>query len=917
MSRRNMLVGASTLAITVALSLGGGTALAAPPLTGYQWASGDYSNPAGTTISNEAGVSVGGAVGTLTNQGAITGTQYGVYNEGNSAGALINSGTITGSNAGDSVVGVHNNGGSIGTLLNQAGGSISGSGKGVYNYNGSIGTLTNNGSIYGGSKAGIWNQGTGTISTLTNAGAISSNETGIVSYSNIGALSNTGTISSAATGIWFGGSIGTLSNTGTITATVDSGIKNTAGTVSILTNGGSISGTKNGVANDRGTIGALINQAGGTIHGNQRGVSNTASTGTVAGKIAALTNSGTISGTDAGIYNIGSIGTLTNQTGATISSTTRGISNEVSGTFVGSITALTNNGTISGSQHALYNTGSIGTLTNSGAIIGDILNNSANGLTIGGGSGDTFGTLTGSSGSIGTIAHSASNLLFSSGNLVLNDHIVATGRTVSNTGATLRLDNTVTITGAYSQTAGGLISTSSGGSNAKLVVDGDASISNSTITLSGAGLSAGQTITIVDATTGHTGTYTGNTGKVKVTNGLGATVSTVDNDLVLVLVTDNANTYTQKGAVAGGTAAPVGRTLDNIRTGTSSAATAFQNQVLTTLDALPTSQQGDAIKQLAPQTTSPSQMSTAAASAVLGAVEQHQQTAMAYDPATGVAAGSETKDTALWGQFLGGGARRGTNAEADGYRLMDFGLATGLDHRFTPDIMGGVALSWVRAWSKGSDNSSGSSATMDSYQLTFYGTYRMDRAFVDGQVGAGWNEFDQDRAISFLGRTASASYSGQQYLAKATVGYDLPLNDDVTVTPLASLRWLRSVTEAYDESGAGAANLSVSGNAVNGVSHDLGGKVTWDIPTAQGMLKPEMRLAWVHDYTSTPISTSGTMGGQSFAVSTPRTESDGVRIGLAATLSGDDDLSFRAEYEGELRAQYQSHTALLKTLWGF
>ncbi|MDY0241413.1 MAG: autotransporter domain-containing protein [Rhodospirillaceae bacterium] len=390
-------------------------------------------------------------------------------------------------------------------------------------------------------------------------------------------------------------------------------------------------------------------------------------------------------------------------------------------------------------------------------------------------------------------------------------------------------------------------------------------------------------------------------------------------DIVIILMSlPQGSSYQQRGASSGPVGSIMGAALDRISTSSSAQAGLFQTDVLGIINALPTAQQGRAIKQLAPTQNVPSsQMSSAAATAVLGAVEQHQQIAMAYSPGSRVATGSESHDRALWGQVLGGGARRGSTADADGYTLGSFGLAAGLDHRFTPSIMGGAALSWVRTWSQGRDDSTGSSSILDSYQLTFYGTYRIDRAFVDGQLGVGWNEFDQKRAIPFLGTTAAAQYSGQQYLAKATVGYDVPVAGNVTVTPLASLRWLRSVTDSYDETRAGAANLSVDRRGVNSLSQDLGGKVSWSLPTDFGILKPEMRLAWVHDYTRGPIATSGLIGGESFAVSVPRSSANGARIGLAASLSGNDSVSFRFDYEGELRTRYQSHTGLVKAVWGF
>ncbi|HTH17335.1 MAG TPA: autotransporter outer membrane beta-barrel domain-containing protein, partial [Magnetospirillum sp.] len=147
-------------------------------------------------------------------------------------------------------------------------------------------------------------------------------------------------------------------------------------------------------------------------------------------------------------------------------------------------------------------------------------------------------------------------------------------------------------------------------------------------------------------------------------------------------------------------------------------------------------------------------------------------------------------------------------------------------------------------------------------------------------------------------------------------GYDVPVGG-VTVTPLAALRWLRSETNAYDETGAGNANLSVDSASTTSVTQDLGAKVAWTMPTSLGTLSPEVRLAWVHDYTNAPIATtSSLLGGQATTTTAPRTEPNGVRIGLAGELK-EDDLTLRAEYEGELRAQYQSHTALVKAMWAF
>lgn len=718
-----------------------------------------------------------------------------------------------------------------------------------------------------------WNGG-----NLTNSGTISGGSEGVVVSANTGTLTNSGTIDGTTSGLATSGTVQSIANTGIINGQSDFGIS-----------GG------NGGTN--GKFGTISNGAFGTISGGQAGLyfdqySNGADL---------IINAGTISSPDTAIkiddgsVTIGSISNSGTITGAT------GIGN------IGVITSLTNSGTISGTTAAIDNSGSIGAITNSGVISGNIVNSSANVLTINGNSSsDAFGTLTG-----GSISSTTANVVFGSGNILLEDNVNVTGRTLFNTGATVKVTSAAipTVTGAYNQTGGGLVVGVTSSSNyGYLSVTGNASVSNSTVNLNGTTMQAGESYTVVRA--GGTGTYASNTATVTGRGGLTASLGTTGNNLVVTLVT--------KDYGGGGGGDQMGSTLQQIAGRSDSTASAFQTGVLVPLDALPVAQQAQAIKQLTPGQNAPSsQMSQSAAGAVLGAVEQHQQTAMSYDPATGKAAGSDTSDASLWGQFLGGGAIRSSNSAADGYKLWNYGVAFGVDNRFTPNLMAGMAVSWVRVLSQGIDNTSGSSTTLDNFQLTQYGTWREGRAFVDWQMAAGWNVFDQNRTIGFLNSTASARYNGQQYLAKAKLGYDFSITDSTKLTPMAGWTWMRAINESYSEAGAGAANLEVDRQVVNTVSHGLGAKVSTTLSTGWGVLKPEMRVEWIHDYTQGAIATSGLMGGSAFASSAPRVTPDGARLGLAASLNTDGEWSFRTEYEAELRNGYQSHTGLVKAIMGF
>jgi uncharacterized protein with beta-barrel porin domain len=89
------------------------------------------------------------------------------------------------------------------------------------------------------------------------------------------------------------------------------------------------------------------------------------------------------------------------------------------------------------------------------------------------------------------------------------------------------------------------------------------------------------------------------------------------------------------------------------------------------------------------------------------------------------------------------------------------------------------------------------------------------------------------------------------------------------------------------------------------------------VPTAWGLFTPEFKLLWAHDLTHGDIATAATLGGVSFATAAPRAAQDGAQLMLAATLKQSDALSLRAEYDGDLRTGYQSHTGVLKFSWDF
>jgi hypothetical protein len=389
-----------------------------------------------TTLSND-GTLFGGqrgiyakdsntVIGTITNTGLINGTrEAGVQlDTGATVTTLINSGTIRGDRGVWQNTLSADNPGQLTTLENLSGGLISGDVQWGYDNNGYTGTITNhdNATIYG-LRAGIVGFEADLLDLVDNkaGGTIEGGEngTGIILFntSRIKSVENAGTITSGQQGIYaeFGTSlIDSLTNSGTINGTNFAGIRvgGNGAKVETITNSGIIQGSR-GIYMDGGTITTLDNQAGGSINstgsgGNRDGVITygTITTLTNAGSITGathgvyvefnanalidtLTNSGTITGAGEGGVRVGGNGarvaTLTN-TGSIGGS--RGI-------FVnggGTITTLDNQtvegvtGVISGNGDAVDNAGTIVTLTNGGTISGN--------EGIRNGSGGTITTLT-------------------------------------------------------------------------------------------------------------------------------------------------------------------------------------------------------------------------------------------------------------------------------------------------------------------------------------------------------------------------------------------------------------------------------------------------------------------------------------------------------------------------------------------
>jgi outer membrane autotransporter protein len=879
---------------------------------GINWVSGNCTVNTGVILANRGqltALSSSSSVGTLTNSGKLLGAEYGLMNNG-----------------------------TIGLVDNRPGGTIAGasSGAGILN-NGSIGALSNSGNISAGST-GVRNAGT--VGTLTNTGLINGGGgfgyNGFNGIFNIGAITQIdnlagATISGANIGIANSSNIITLNNSGTITG--GSSSINNSGAIGTLTNSGVIKTTGLGAAGVRnaGSITRIDNLAGGVIS------ANTAMTNS-GGTIGTLNNSGTITGTVVGVRNSSQLNTITNNSGGTIFGRTA-----IYNSGTGAIGVFSNSGTISGTLFAFYNAagGTLGSVSNTGLIAGNIFNGASGDLTISGGSGTIFGTLTGSGGGIGagntgTITNTASNLVFSSGNQLLNDNINVGSNALNNTAATLQVNSAIGITGNYSQgagatlqigiadnaVAGGTIGSDSG--YGRLVVSGSATIApGASVSLKPLGtyaFAAGQRFVVVDASSTGTnynaaslvysaGSYDG------VLRGVNVTAAGHSDLVVTLSGKQNAILASVPNAVS---------SLSGLL-GYSGIDPALLNLFNAANALVAAGDQGSANRagvQLGPVQQSAANGAAAAptldALNIVAAHADSLRVSQADGAQSGVATGEESRTRGVWGQALGGHASQGDRAQTPGYSANYGGMLWGLDLPINDRWSAGGAVSYTNTAIYNAGDSAGSSTHVNAYGLIGYATYTGQPWYLNLSAGVMQQEYTTDRLINFSGFSGDANgkFSGRQYVTRAEFGYPMALGS-ATLTPLASLTYSNLHQNGYTESGGNGAALTVSSARAISVNSALGFKLEEGFKTSYGTLVPDMRLQWLHEYDHTRQVTGASFaadpsGETAFTSAGAGPVSNEASLSFGVTLLRANNLSLTARYELQAGGGFVSQTGSLR-----
>jgi outer membrane autotransporter protein len=114
---------------------------------------------------------------------------------------------------------------------------------------------------------------------------------------------------------------------------------------------------------------------------------------------------------------------------------------------------------------------------------------------------------------------------------------------------------------------------------------------------------------------------------------------------------------------------------------------------------------------------------------------------------------------------------------------------------------------------------------------------------VNGTFVYGHNKYDNNRIA--LGTSNTSSPSGDQYAVQGSVGADFRF-DRWIVTPELGAQYTTVRVDSFSE--VGAAALNVGGDHADSFRTSLGGRFRYEWMTSWGLMLPELRASWEHEF---------------------------------------------------------------------
>lgn len=286
-----------------------------------------------------------------------------------------------------------------------------------------------------------------------------------------------------------------------------------------------------------------------------------------------------------------------------------------------------------------------------------------------------------------------------------------------------------------------------------------------------------------------------------------------------------------------------------------------------------------------------------------------------YDPYYG--GGVDLSGWTGWFEGYGGYGELDGNSQASGLSYRGGGAAVGMHHVVDGTYQGitfGYNNTSLRV------NNTLNNTNVNDFQVGLYQSQTFgDDHYWMGIANYGYAEYQSQRRITALNRTANGEYDGHEFGAYTELGTSANMFD-WDVQPFVGLQYILLGQNNFTETGAGFLNLTIANQQTDSLRHTAGFRVTRSFYAEDGCeYAPQVHARWMREYLGNNTNVAATFAGTNAVFTTQgiNLPKDLVVIGIGGTalsLNRDTSLylgfdvlygSTQIEYSGNAAFQYE------------
>jgi outer membrane autotransporter protein len=277
----------------------------------------------------------------------------------------------------------------------------------------------------------------------------------------------------------------------------------------------------------------------------------------------------------------------------------------------------------------------------------------------------------------------------------------------------------------------------------------------------------------------------------------------------------------------------------------------------------------------------------------------------------------ESRDASAYrklGMWIQGVGQWGSRNSIDGFNGYDYsmgGTALGIDYAVSDRMVLGAAFGY--AYTSIDQDNRYAKGSVNSYFGSLYGTFFSDRFYLDGVLTYGNHAYDNNRSISIgtIRDQMTSDHDGNGFSVFMEGGYALPVQNWV-VQPLVSVLYSYLDESGFRETGRHDLYMRVGSRQTNYVVSEAGLRVSRPIRTSMGILTPEVKATWQHDYDVDDRRLTVTFAGspRSLTVDGRKIGQDSAVVDAGLSFTSTGGITTSLKYNGILQDGYTAHSVM-------